>query len=144
MRKILIATHGSLAESFIETAELIVGSHSNISSFCMTKEKSANTAKEELANLLRDSSQKDRHIVLTDVLGGSVANILTELLMAGGEFDLVTGVNLPMLLTLLLGNQGNEDFIEDALRESRDGILYVNGMINDMEANDTDDIIIED
>lgn len=52
-----------------------------------------------------EQNQDQTLIVLTDVFGGSVANLFTNHLLNGYEFQLITGVNLPMLLShTLRGN----------------------------------------
>lgn len=100
MKTIILATHGNLSFEFKKTAELIVGNTTNIKCFGMTKDKSASQGKKELVEMINSAGNTEL-IILTDLFGGSVTNICTELLLEKDNFELLTGLNLPMLLTLL-------------------------------------------
>lgn len=100
MKTIILATHGNLSFEFKRTAELIVGNTTNIKCFGMTKAKSASQGKKELVEMINSTNSAEL-IILTDLFGGSVTNICTELLLEKYNFELLAGLNLPMLLTLL-------------------------------------------
>ncbi|NRY61904.1 PTS sugar transporter subunit IIA [Clostridium beijerinckii] len=145
MKKFLIATHGELSKEFIETSKLIVGALSNVEYFCMTKDKSGDDAEKEMKRILSNKSEEERYIVLTDIFGGSVANLCTNLLLNGYEFELITGINLPMILTILLSDEDDiETLVRNGIEESRKGIIHVNELLkNNKERNEEDDIIDE-
>ncbi|WP_315069157.1 PTS mannose transporter subunit IIA [uncultured Clostridium sp.] len=145
MTKFLIATHGELSRQFIETSKLIVGSLNNVEYFCMTKDKSGDDAEREVRRILSNKGEEEKYIVLTDVFGGSVSNLCTNLLLEGYEFELITGVNLPMMLTMLLSQEEDIDsLVKMGLDEARKGIIHVNELLkNKKEMNEEDDIIDE-
>lgn len=135
MRKIILATHGMLSEAFKSTLELLYGTVDNIDCFCMTKEKSDTQAKKELNELISKSDENEL-IVLTDLLGGSPANICTEMIMRGHEFRLLAGLNLPMLLTLetiIDSDMSIDQIINKIQAEGKDGVKNINKIIQ--EAN---------
>lgn len=144
MEKYLIATHGELSKEFISTAELIIGSQKEIEYFCMTADKTGGAAEREIRKIFETKNSDDDYIVLTDIYGGSVANIFATLLMEGESFELITGVNLPMVLSLLLSTEKNiEDKINKTLEEAKEGIKYINEVIKNLndEDDDLDDFI---
>lgn len=146
MKHFLIATHGELSQAFIETVEMIAGKQTNVSYFGMTKLKSGDMAKEELKNILSSKKEDEHFIVLTDVFGGSVTNICTELLLEMDNFDIVTGLNLPMILTMILS--GEEMSITDTIAEgvsaAQNGIIHINNLLNSQKGSMRDDFIITD
>lgn len=146
MKHFLIATHGELSQAFIETVEMIAGKQTNVSYFGMTKLKSGDMAKEELKNILSSKKEDEHFIVLTDVFGGSVTNICTELLLEMDNFDIVTGLNLPMILTMILS--GEEMSITDTIAEgvsaAQNGIIHINNLLNSQKGSMSDDFIITD
>jgi mannose/fructose/sorbose-specific phosphotransferase system IIA component len=146
MRHFLIATHGELSKAFIETFELIAGKTTNVSYFAMTKLKSGDLAKEELKTILSTKNKDEHFIVLTDVFGGSVTNICTELLMDFKDFDIITGLNLPMMLTLILSGDelSIEDMIEEGVRSAKEGIIHINKLLEAQKGTKEDDLIITD
>ena len=135
MRKIILATHGMLSEAFKSTLELLYGTVDNIDCFCMTKEKSDTQAKKELNELISKSDENEL-IVLTDLLGGSPANICTEMIMRGHKFRLLAGLNLPMLLTLetiIDSDMSIDQIINKIQAEGKDGVKNITKIIQ--EAN---------
>lgn len=141
--KYLIATHGEFSKGIIDSVQLIIGEDTAIDYFCMTKSKSSEDAAEEVKQYLANVKEEPL-IVLTDVFGGSVANLFTECLLEGYDFQLVTGVNLPMLLNLLLSEGSIEERISHSLEEAKKGILHVNVCIENKGGVENDCIIIED
>lgn len=129
MTKYLVATHGELAKGLIDTLQMILSADAEIGFFCMSKSKSGSDAESEIRELLSDSDVH-QYIVFTDLFGGSVSNIFTMLLMEGKKFHLVTGVNLPLLIAVVLSAEEDpKNAIEEAIAEARQGIVYVNKRI---------------
>lgn len=147
MKHFLIATHGELSKVFIETVELIAGKSINVSYFGMTKLKSGDTAKEELKKMIRNKKEDEHFIVLTDVFGGSVTNICTELLLEKDDFDIITGLNLPMMLTMILAGEETsiEETITEGVRAAHEGIIHINKLLlESRKGSNEDDLIITD
>lgn len=142
--KYLIATHGELSKGMIDAAELIAGNNNDLDYFSMTKSKGQEEAEEEVKNYLENKQGKEL-VVLTDVFGGSVANLFTDFLLKGYEFQLVTGVNLPLVLTMLLsGDADSKTIITNSIEEAKKGIVYINELIEKQGGDHNDNRIIED
>ncbi|MFL6560691.1 MAG: PTS sugar transporter subunit IIA [Bacillus sp. (in: firmicutes)] len=146
MKHFLIATHGELAKAFIETMELIAGQSAKVSYFGMTKLKSGDSAKEELKTILTSKGEDEHFIVLTDVFGGSVTNICTELLVELNDFDIISGLNLPMMLTMVLASeeQSIATVIEEGVQAAKNGIIHINKLVESQKGVLEDDLIITD
>lgn len=131
MKDIIIATHGHLSYEFKDTIELFVGKKDNIRCFGMTKEKASTAAQKELTEMINDSDE-EQLIILTDLMGGSPANICAELLMEGHRFELLSGLNLPMLLTLLTQDNNEisaKELVRNILTEGTNGIIDIGDVI---------------
>ncbi|MDM5226004.1 PTS mannose transporter subunit IIA [Cytobacillus sp. NJ13] len=146
MKHFLIATHGELSQAFIETVELIAGKQTNVSYFGMTKLKSGDMAKEELKDILNTKKEGEHFIVLTDVFGGSVTNLCTELLLEMDDFDIITGLNLPMILTLILAGEEKSvaDTIAEGISAAQNGIIHINNLLKSQKGSMSDDFTITD
>ncbi len=102
----------------------------------------AKAAKDYVSGL----GEEDELIVAADVFGGSVANAFTEY-TADGRVHVVTGLNLPLLIVLvsMLGSEGSsgnslEEMIQNAIEEAKEGIVYVNKVIEKtMQEEEEDD-----
>jgi len=142
--KYLIATHGEFSKGIIDAAQLIAGSNNQIDYFSMTKSKGQEEAEEEVKNYL-EKAQGQELVVLTDVFGGSVANLFTDYLLKGYKFQLVTGVNLPLVLTMLLTTDtDSQRLITNSIEEAKKGIIYINELIEKQGGDHNDNRIIED
>ena len=142
--KYLIATHGGFSKGIIDAAQLIAGSNNQIDYFSMTKSKGQEEAEEEVKNYL-EKAQGQELVVLTDVFGGSVANLFTDYLLKGYKFQLVTGVNLPLVLTMLLTTDtDSQRLVTNSIEEAKKGIIYINELIEKQGGDHNDNRIIED
>ncbi|GEO48340.1 PTS sugar transporter subunit IIA [Companilactobacillus kimchii] len=133
MKNIILATHGNLSFEFKNTLELIVGKTDNIECFGMTKDKSSESGKKELGYLI-ESVDESNLIILTDLFGGSSANICMELLLQGHKFKLLTGLNLPMLLSLVTSDNDDisvNDLTNKIIDSAKSGVVDVNKAISE-------------
>lgn len=145
MRRLLVATHGRFAEGIGETLGLILGASQPLeilNAYTTPDFDMAKAAKDYVSGL----GEEDELIVAADVFGGSVANAFTEY-TADGRVHVVTGLNLPLLIVLvsMLGSEGSsgnslEEMIQNAIEEAKEGIVYVNKVIEEtMQEEEEDD-----
>ena len=95
---VVIATHGRLAEEALSAVQGIVGPMPRARALAVSSEIPVDAAREALAGAIRELDEGDGVLVLTDMLGGTPANLALGFL--GERVEVVTGVNLPMLLKL--------------------------------------------
>ncbi len=95
---VVIATHGRLADELIACAEAIVGKLPRMRAVTLSAGVPIDEARDALAVAIHEVDEGDGVLVLTDMLGGTPANMALGFLE--DRVDVVTGVNLPMLLKL--------------------------------------------
>jgi PTS system mannose-specific IIA component len=114
---IVVVTHGQLATELLNAAETIVGELPRFAAVSIGWHEDATDAREEIAQAIARVQQGDGVLVLTDMFGGTPSNLAMSFL-AGDNVEVVTGVNLPMLIKLAgLGAQAS---LVDAAREIRE------------------------
>jgi len=96
---VLITTHGNLGNELIKSAELIRGPLNNILHICVDQEKDVEDFKKEISNAIKKLDKGKGVLVLTDLFGGTPSNISLSF-MKEGKVEVLTGVNLPMVLKL--------------------------------------------
>ena len=94
---VVVATHGKLAEELIRTAEAVVGKIEQISPVSIVA--SSPDMRGDLKAAIQRVDQGDGVLLLTDIYGGSPTNLCLSFLTER-QVEVVTGVNLPMLLQL--------------------------------------------
>jgi PTS system mannose-specific IIA component len=96
---VLITTHGNLGSEFMKVAEMIKGTIKNVMHISMDQTKGVEELKKEITAAIRKLDQGQGVLILTDLFGGTPSNLSLSLLKEG-KVEVVTGVNLPMLLKL--------------------------------------------
>jgi mannose PTS system EIIA component len=96
---VVVVTHGQLASELVNAAEAIVGDLSNITSVSIGWHDDVDVAREEIGAAIGKVATAAGTLVLTDMFGGTPSNLAVTFL-APARVEVVTGVNLPMLLKL--------------------------------------------
>jgi PTS system mannose-specific IIA component len=104
---ILVITHQRLAEEFIATAELIVGKIETCAGLSLDPDLPVDDLRQQINQAMDEVNDGDGVIVLTDMFGGTPSNLSLSFLNTEG-IEVVTGVNLPMLLKLAQSREGHK------------------------------------
>jgi len=96
---VLITTHGNLGNELIKAAELIKGPLNDILHVSVDQTKDVEELKKEIGNAIKKLDKGRGVLILTDLFGGTPSNISLSF-MKEGKIEVLTGVNLPMLLKL--------------------------------------------
>jgi PTS system mannose-specific IIA component len=99
MVRILVLTHGDLALALLETARTIAGDLPDIEPLVLDWEDSLEHLDERLGSVLKRMDSGDGVLILTDMYGDTPTNLAMRFLDPG-RIEVVTGVNLPMVLRL--------------------------------------------
>jgi PTS system mannose-specific IIA component len=95
----LIVTHGRLAIELLNAAEAIVGDVENVAAVSIGWHDDVDTARTMIEKTIRRVDRGSGVLILTDMFGGTPTNIASTFL-DDGAIEIVTGVNLPMLIKL--------------------------------------------
>jgi PTS system mannose-specific IIA component len=95
---LVVAAHGGLAAELIRTAEGVCGKLEQCRAVSVNAAAGMDDAREQLAEAIQAVDQGDGVLVLTDMFGGSPANLALTFL--DDRLEVLTGVNLPMLVKL--------------------------------------------
>jgi PTS system mannose-specific IIA component len=111
---IVVVTHGQLANELVSAAEMIVGEIPNINAVSIGWQVNPEDAEREIKDALERVERGQGVILLTDMFGGTPSN-LSLTLLEKDKVEVVTGVNLPMLIKLVsLREQQKHDLLEVA------------------------------
>ena len=94
---VVVATHGRLAEEMIRTAEAVVGRLEQVAAVSVVA--TSPDMRGDLKEAIQRVDQGEGVLLLTDLLGGSPTNLCVSFLTER-KVEVVTGINLPMLLKL--------------------------------------------
>jgi len=108
---IIIISHCGLAAEMVRVAELIVGPLPNCRTICFDVPQNVEEMTKQLRKAIKEVDQGKGVLILTDLFGGTPANIALAFL--GPEVEIVCGINLPMLIRLA-GSRTSESLKETA------------------------------
>ena len=96
---VVVVTHGQLATELVNAAEMIVGDLPRFAAVSIGWHDDVEQARGEIAQAIARLDGGEGVIVLTDMFGGTPSNLAMSLLEEG-RVEVVTGVNLPILIKL--------------------------------------------
>jgi mannose PTS system EIIA component len=94
---VLIVTHGRLAEELRAAALTIQPELARIVAVALEWNQTGEDARERIAQGLAEADEGQGAVILTDMFGGTPTN-LTLSFLEKDRVEIVTGVNLPMVL----------------------------------------------
>jgi PTS system mannose-specific IIA component len=96
---ILIVSHGTLGDAFVKTIQSLVGDLQEIRSVSIWPKDGPKEIREKIQKKITEVNDGDGVVILTDMLGGT-STTLSLPFWEDERVEVVTGVNMPMLLTL--------------------------------------------
>ncbi|RMG64561.1 MAG: hypothetical protein D6715_09565 [Calditrichaeota bacterium] len=118
----VLICHGQLAQELASTAQGIVGPQEALFAFSNSRVDAA-VLKGHVQELL-DRLAPDRPVLLVDLWGGSCWRIGMQICHQNPGVELVSGVNLPMLVTFLSyrSKMGYAELVEKLIQDGRKSI----------------------
>ena len=95
----VVVSHGQVANELLTAAEAVVGDVSHIMAVSIGWHDDVEMAKAEIERAIAHVNQGSGVLVLTDMFGGTPTNI-SAMFLRENEVEIVTGVNLPMVIKL--------------------------------------------
>ncbi|MBU3181255.1 PTS sugar transporter subunit IIA [Clostridium psychrophilum] len=105
MVAIMVGTHGSFSKQILRSAEMIFGKQENVSSVTFETGEGIEDLVEKYKKAAEKLNCKEGVLFLVDLFGGSPFNAASRVVTEGDNMDVLTGINLPMLLEIY-GSRG--------------------------------------
>jgi PTS system mannose-specific IIA component len=119
---IVVITHGDLARELVEATRKIVGELPGAAAVSIGWGEDPAAARQAIEAALAEVGDGDA-LILTDMFGGTPTNLSLPFLSR--RVEIVTGVNLPMLIKLTSLRQGELAQVARAVRDQGKGAIYV-------------------
>jgi PTS system mannose-specific IIA component len=122
---VVVVTHGQLATELVNAAEMIVGDLPQFTAVSIGWHDDVNDAREDIARAVERVRGDEGVLLLTDMFGGTPSN-LGMTFLAKNQVEVITGVNLPMLIKLA-GSRQSADLLTVAkeMREHGRNAIWV-------------------
>ncbi|MDD5223369.1 MAG: PTS sugar transporter subunit IIA [bacterium] len=115
---VVLVGHGSLAEEMMRTAEFIAGKMERVVAVRVNQEEPLEALQKKIKEAIRQVAGAEGVLVLTDMFGGTPSNLSLSF-MEPGKVEVISGMNLPMVLKLIGNREGiNLQAYAQEVRES--------------------------
>lgn len=104
---VVVVTHGQLASELVNAAEMIVGELPQFTAVSIGWHDDVDVARDAIERAIAKVDRGRGVLILTDMFGGTPSNLGLTFLEAG-QVEVITGVNLPMLIRLARTPDGRD------------------------------------
>lgn len=127
---VIMCSHGEYAAGILSSLRLLVDKNISAEPVCAYcgEIKNSTDLSEALSRHVRNSRKEEKELIIfTDILGGSITNCATLLMMSNPDIHVVTGMSLPMLMEFYLSaDKPLPERIRVSLRASQESGAYMN------------------
>jgi len=122
----VIVTHGRLARELLDATERIVGRTEGIAAVSIDWDDDVAVARQQIQETIETVNSGGGVLIFTDMFGGTPTNVSLAFLEQD-EVEIITGVNLPMLIKLTSLQNASESLlgIAQQVRERGQKSVYV-------------------
>jgi PTS system mannose-specific IIA component len=100
---ILVVAHGDLADSFVKSAQMIVGKQEKVMGIGLFEGESPDTLQDGILQGIKELDGGDGVMVFVDIYGGTPSNrVAFSSAKTDSRIACITGANFPMLVDCLL------------------------------------------
>ncbi|MGX7196039.1 PTS sugar transporter subunit IIA [Enterococcus olivae] len=123
MVSIIISGHGQLSVGILDAFEMIFGADQDVQAIPFLKGEGLPQVNEKYTNVYNSLEENKELLILVDVFGGTPYNAAAQLAFGKDNVDILSGVNLPMVLEAAAGKKQSLTQLVDYLKKvSKDGI----------------------
>lgn len=115
MSKIFLSTHGKMASGMKSSIEVLLGNCEVLTVYDAYVDGKEDTLKEEVESFLAACKPDESKLLISDMLGGSVNQVLSQYANHKNVF-VITGITLSLLLELV--TQCFDNFTKDSLENT--------------------------
>lgn len=128
---VVVVAHGTFAEALVAAAEQIVGKLEGLQVVNLLPHESLEISQARIQDAIREVDSGAGVLLLADLFGGTPSNCCLAQLQ-DGKLEVVTGVNLPMLLRLATGRvdgQNPRQVAESLVQYGRQNITNASELV---------------
>jgi PTS system mannose-specific IIA component len=121
---VIVGTHGEFSREIVNSSEMIFGKQDNLKYITFNPGEGLEELVVKYEKAIEELDCEDGLLVTVDLFGGSPYNAASRIVVNNEKADIVTGVNLPMLLEIyaLRDSISVEELVKVAVEAGSTGI----------------------
>jgi mannose PTS system EIIA component len=105
---IVLVSHGNMAEGMVDAARMIVGDMEFVTTVSLQESDAVEDLMGRIETALSEVDQGEGALILVDAFGASPFNASARLAIERKNVEVISGMNLPMLLELAVQREGQD------------------------------------
>jgi len=127
MVSIVIGTHGRFSEEILKSSEMIFGKQEQVETVTFLPGEGVEDLERKYKDTLKKLHSQNEVLFMVDLFGGSPFNAASKIAAEKENMDVVTGVSLPMLLSVFENRTTNN--LEDVVSTIKnDAVLGIKSL----------------
>lgn len=139
--KVIVVSHGSFSKGVVDSVQMLTGEQKDFVAYGLYPEQTVTDLTEKLEEELKNTPEGEEVIFLSDLFHGSPFNAVVSL-MKDYKFSHITGINIPLVVSLMLERyEGNsaEEICETILEDAPETIKNVNKLFEENQNEEEDE-----
>lgn len=141
MVSIIISAHGKFSEEILKSAEMIFGKQEQVETVTFLPGEGVEELEIKYNNILKKLASQNEVLFMVDLFGGSPFNVASEIAAGKENMDIITGINLPMLLSVF-ENRKDKNVNDIVTMIKDDAVLGIKSLretlVNALKKNDNE------
>jgi len=127
----VIVSHGKLAEEILNALTIIIGEAVNIEAISIGWYDDVEESKKKINQSLKTVDQKNGVVIFTDMFGGTASNLSFSFLK-NDQVEIITGVNLPMLIKFVSLQRSNnlKEVVKRVVEQGKKNIHLASALLS--------------
>jgi len=127
----IIVSHGKLAEELMNALTIILGETVNMQAISIGWYDDVEESKRKIYQAMKKVNQKKGVLIFTDMFGGTPSNLSFSFLK-DDQVEIITGVNLPMLIKFVSLQRGNnlKDVAKKVVEQGKKNIHLASALLS--------------
>lgn len=114
----IVASHGQFAKYALDSAEMVVGKQENCGVLTVSMDLTLEDAVKQMDAEFNRLDRSAGTVILVDILGGTPSNVSGRLALTHEDVLVISGLNLPLLIDLLMNRERSLEEIAESLEET--------------------------
>lgn len=130
---VLVATHGEMAKGIFDAIDMICGTQEKFQIVSLKRGQDAESFGEEIGERITELNDGDGVVILVDLLGATPMNQSALNLYKSETVEVITGVNLPMVVTATMEREcvsSIKELVEKIKSDGKDSVCSVRELLN--------------
>lgn len=113
MIKIVMTSHGGMAQGMMQSVKMLMGEQDNLDFVTFGEEMGADELDELIGEKITDTSLDNQYLILCDIKGGTPFNVVSRYSFKNDNVAVIYGMNLPILVEAIVRSQSSEVSLQE-------------------------------